>query len=112
LLERAVSAGVNQVSDPALDSTKRKELERQAMTLAVQDARLNAETLAQAAGVKLGAVRTLNASSGPPVIPMYRSKMVMADAAAAPPAPEASYQPGEMKFSASVSAEYDLLVGP
>jgi uncharacterized protein YggE len=43
---------------------------------------------------------------------MYRSKMVMADAAAAPPAPEASYQPGEMKFSASVSAEYDLLVGP
>jgi uncharacterized protein YggE len=42
---------------------------------------------------------------------MYRSKMVMADAAA-PPAPEASYQPGEMKFSASVSAEYDLLVGP
>jgi uncharacterized protein YggE len=112
LLERAVSAGVNQVGDPMLDSTKRKELERQAMTLAVQDARLNAETLAQAAGVKLGAVRTLNASSGPPVIPMYRSKMVMADAAAAPPAPEASYQPGEMKFSASVSAEYDLVVGP
>jgi hypothetical protein len=112
LLERAGSAGVNQVGDPMLDSTKRKELERQAMTLAVQDARLNAETLAQAAGVKLGAVRALNASSGPPVIPMYRSKMVMADAAAAPPAPEASYQPGEMKFSASVSAEYDLVVGP
>ena len=34
----------------------------------------------------------------------------MADAAAAPPAPEGSYQPGEMKFNASVSAEYDLVV--
>ncbi len=54
LIERAVSAGVNQVSDPVLDSTQRKQLERQAMTLAVQDARLNAETLAQAAGVGLG----------------------------------------------------------
>jgi uncharacterized protein len=109
LLERSVSAGVNQVSDPVLDSTKRKQLERQAMTLAVQDARLNAETLAQAAGVRLGAVRTLNTAASPPVMPMYRSKMVMADAAAAPP-PEATYQPGEMKFTASVNAEYDLLV--
>lgn len=110
LIERAVSAGVNQVSDPVLDSTQRKQLERQAMTLAVQDARLNAETLAQAAGVGLGAVRTMSASGAPPVMPMYRSKMVMADAAAAPPAPESSYEPGEMKFSASVGAEYDLVV--
>jgi uncharacterized protein YggE len=36
--------------------------------------------------------------------------MIMADAAAAP-APEATYQPGEMKFSASVAAEYDLVAG-
>jgi len=110
LIERAVTAGVNQVSDPALDSTQRKQLERQAMTLAVQDARLNAETLAQAAGVGLGAVRTMSASGAPPVMPMYRSKMVMADAAAAPPAPEGNYEPGEMKFNASVSVEYDLVV--
>ncbi len=109
LLERAVDAGVNQVNDPVLDSSKRKELERDAMTRAVQDARLNAETLARAAGVKLGAVRTLNASSSGPVLPMYKSRVMMADAAASP---EASYQPGDMKFSANVSAEYDLLVGP
>jgi len=110
LIERAVSAGVNQVSDPVLDSTQRKQLERQAMTLAVQDARLTAETLAKAAGVGLGGVRTISGSGAPPVMPMYRAKMMMSDAAAAPPAPEASYQPGEMKFSASVSAEYDLVV--
>lgn len=109
LLERAVDAGVNQVNDPVLDSSKRKDLEREAMTRAVQDARLNAETLARASGVKLGPVRTLNASTSGPVVPLYKSRMAMADAAAAP---EATYQSGEMKFSASVSAEYDLMVGP
>jgi uncharacterized protein YggE len=109
LLERAVDAGVNQVNDPVLDSSKRKSLEREAMAKAVEDARLNAETLAKAAGVRLGPVRMLNGSSSAPPMPMYRrGPMVMADAAAA--APAETYQPGEMKFSATVNAEYDLLV--
>ena len=111
LLERAVDAGANQVSGPVLDSSRRKELEREAMGKAVDDARLNAETLARAAGVRLGPVRSMNgAASGPPM-PMYRAQVAMADAAAAPP-PEATYQPGEMKFSANVNVEYDLIVGP
>jgi hypothetical protein len=108
LLERAVDAGVNQMGDPALDSTRRKELEREAMGRAVADARLNAEALARAADVRLGAVRTLNGAASAPPMPMYRTQAVMADAAAAP---EASYPTGEMKFSASVNAEYDLIVG-
>jgi uncharacterized protein YggE len=109
LLERAVDAGVNQVNDPVLDSSKRKSLEREAMAKAVEDARLNAETLAKAAGARLGPVRLLNGSTSGPPMPMYRrGPMVMADAAAAPPAE--TYQPGEMKFSAMVNAEYDLLV--
>lgn len=110
LVERAVDAGVNQMGDPVLDSSKRKELEREAMAKAVQDARLNAETLATAAGAKLGPVRTLNGSSSGPPMPMYRrGPMVMADAMAAAP-PAETYQPGDMKFSAAVNAEYDLLV--
>jgi uncharacterized protein YggE len=109
LLERAVDAGVNQVNDPMLDSSKRKSLEREAMAKAVDDARLNAETLARAAGVKLGPVRMLNGSASAPPMPVYRrGPMVMADAAAAPPAE--TYEPGEMKFNAMVNAEYDLLV--
>jgi uncharacterized protein YggE len=109
LLERAVDAGVNQVNDPVLDSSKRKSLEREAMARAVEDARLNAEALAKAAGVRLGPVRMLSGASSAPPMPMYRrGSMVMADAAAAPP--EETYQPGEMKFSAAVNAEYDLLV--
>lgn len=107
LMERAVSAGANQVGGASLDSTRRKELERRAMALAVQDARMNAETLARAAGAELGAVRALNASSTPPQMPMYR--MAAADMAAGAPPPEATYQAGDMTFSARVSAEYDLV---
>jgi uncharacterized protein YggE len=109
LLERAVDAGVNQVGDPVLDSSRRKELERQAMTRAVEDARLNAEALARAAGAKLGAVRTLAASAGTPPVPVYRAALAMTDAKMGP---EAAYQAGAMKFSASVNAEYDLITGP
>lgn len=111
LLERAVDAGANQVSGPVLDSSRRKELEREAMAKAVGEARLNAETLARAAGVRLGPVRTMNGGVSGPPIAMYRASVAMADAAAAPP-PEATYQPGEMKFSANVNVEYDLIVGP
>lgn len=109
LLERAVDVGVNQVGDPLLDSSRRKELEREAMARAVDDARLNAEALARAAGAKLGTVRTLNGSGSAPPVPVLRTSMAMADAKMAP---EATYQPGEMKFSANVNAEYDLVTAP
>lgn len=109
LMERAVDAGVNQVGDPALDSSRRKELEREAMAKAVEDARLNADALARAAGAKLGTVRSLSGSGNAPPVPMYRTAMAMADAKAGP---EASYQAGDMKFSANVNAEYDLVTGP
>lgn len=109
LLERAVDAGVNQVGDPLLDSSRRKEIERQAMAKAVEDARLNAETLATAAGVKLGPVRALNGTASAPPIPVDRAKMV-AMAADSEASPESTYQTGEMKFSAMVNAEYDLLI--
>ena len=40
---------------------------------------------------------------------MYRAAMAVADAKMAP---EATYQTGDMKFSANVNAEYDLVTGP
>ena len=48
-------------------------------------------------------------SGGTPPVPMYRAKLAQADMAAAP---EETYQTGEMKFSASVNAEYDLIPAP
>ena len=108
LLERAFAAGVNQIGDPQLDSSRRRDLEREAMGKAVADARLNAETLAKAAGARVGSPRTISASSAvtPPPMPM-RMKVMSAAAEAGDSAQ--SYQRGEMMFNASVQVEYDLV---
>lgn len=107
LLERAVDLGINQIGDPQLDSSKRRELERKALAEAVQDARLNAEAVAQAAGARLGPPRTITASSGfvPPPMPMRAKAMVAMEAGDA----SQSYQTGQMGFNATVQVQYDLI---
>jgi uncharacterized protein YggE len=107
LLERAFDLGINQVSDPQLDSSKRRELEREALAKAVQDARLNAEAVAKAANARLGAPRTISASSGfvPPPVPLRKQAMTaMAESDATQ-----TYHSGEMSFTGNVQVEYDLI---
>lgn len=109
LLERAVNLGINQIGDPQLDSSRRRDLEREALAKAVADAKLNAETLAQAAGAKLGPVRTVSASaeSSPPIVmPRVMAMKASAEALDAP----GTYQSGQLNFSANVRVEYDLTV--
>lgn len=108
LLEKSVSAGVNQVGGARLDSSLRKELERSALTQAVDDARLNADALARAAGAKLGPVQSLSTTGTMPV-PMYLERAKSVAAAPMADAAEQSYQSSEMKFMASVSAQFELL---
>ncbi len=105
LIERATTAGVNQVSPPQLDSTKRREVYRLALSNAYSDARANAVMLATAAGETLGTVLSISAGSTP-AVPLPRMRMqaeaVMADSGSE------SYVPGEIRFNASVSAVYEL----
>lgn len=105
LIERAISSGANQVSDPQLDSTKRREFERQALIAALDDARANAETLARAAGMDLGVVQSIATSQAamPRPMPMQRTQLMAAEAQAAE-----TYQAGMLTFSATVQAAYDL----
>ena len=110
LLERAVTAGANHVGGARLDSSKRKELEREAMTRAVEDARLDAEALARAASARLGTPYSLSASTAMPFQPKYMERAVMAQAADA--GAEQTYAPGEMKYTATVSAQYELISSP
>jgi uncharacterized protein len=109
LLERATDLGVNQLGDPRLDSSKRRELEREALAKAVADARANAEAVAKAAGAKLGAARTIAANSGhsAPPVPMMRAKVMAMEASDA----AQTYQSGQMTFTGNVQIEYDLVVG-
>ncbi len=109
LLEKSVSAGVNQVGGARLDSSRRKELERAALTQAVDDARLNAEALARAAGARLGPAQSLSASGAMPV-PMYAERAMSVAAAPMADVAEKTYQSSEMKFTASVSAQFELLM--
>jgi len=109
LLERAVDLGVNQLGDPELDSTRRRDLERQALTLAVEDARKNADIVARAAGAQLGPVRTLHTSAAvvaPPLRYQAMEARMASDAGGAE-----TYVTGDLRFTATVQAEYDLLVG-
>jgi uncharacterized protein len=109
LLERAVDLGANQIGDPRLDSSKRRDLEREALAKAVADAKLNAEAVARAAGARLGPPRTISATSGfvPPPMPMYTRAAKMEAASDA----SQSYQSGQMEFNGTVQVEYDLIPG-
>jgi uncharacterized protein len=109
LMESAFDLGVNQAGDPHLDSSKRRDLEREALAKAVADAKLNAEAVAKAAGARLGPPRTIAASSGfvPPPMPMMKAQMMRAEVAA--DSARQSYQSGQMNFTGSVQVEYDLI---
>ncbi len=110
LLERAVSLGANQVGDPLLESSRRRDLEREAMSLAIDDARLNAEAVARAAKASLGPVRTIDSSVTYRPIPIVSNQAVMARAASSDSHRAATYQTGQLTFSASVRVTYDLIV--
>jgi len=111
LLEKSTDLGVNQLGDPRLESSKRRDLERSALAKAVEDARLNAETVAKAAGARLGPARTISASSSFVPVPMQSRMKTMAMAADSAEASQ-TYQSGQMTFNGNVQVEYDLITGP
>jgi uncharacterized protein YggE len=107
LIEGAVNAGVNEVSPPELDNSQRRELARQALAAAATDARSNAQRIADTLGVKLGALRTIDAHSNqpPPPGPMMRMAAMSAESDGGA---GASYTPGEISVDAQVSATFDV----
>ena len=109
LIEGAIDAGVNQVSPPELDNSQRRELGRQGLAAAATDARSNAQRLADTLGLKLGALRNLEAHSnqGQPPRPMMRMAAMSAESDAG-----ASYTPGEISINAQVNASFDVIPAP
>lgn len=107
---RATKVGVNQVQAPQLESSKAQDIQRQALVKAAQDAQARAKLLAETLGMKLGAVHQINGadSSPPPPMPkamMMRGAMVSDGGGNA----EMGLSPGELRYSASVQAEFELL---
>lgn len=110
VIEGAIDAGVNEVSPPALDSSKAKELNRDALAAATADAKANAERIASSLGVKLGSVRTVVAGgSMPPPMPMQEVRLMSAAPMADMAGKAANYVPGEISFEGRVDATFDVI---
>jgi len=106
LIEGAIDAGVNQASPAELDSSRRAELLRDALAAAAEDARRNADRVATTLGARVGPVRQVTVGdSAPPPMPLPRGVMLAAEARGA----AATYQPGDVRFEARVTATFDLL---
>lgn len=104
LIEGAVDAGVNEVSPPQLDSSRRRELHREALAKAAEDARANAEVLATTLGASLGPVRSVSSADMVGIPRPMQARVMMAESADA----AATYQAGDIRFEARVNASFDL----
>ncbi|MBV9570443.1 MAG: SIMPL domain-containing protein [Alphaproteobacteria bacterium] len=100
-VDALVSSGANTLGDIAFSVRDAEPLQSQAREAAVKDAMARAETLARAAGVRLGPIQQISegGSAGPPQ-PMIR--MAMAADTMTPVAP------GEETVSASVSVSWEI----
>lgn len=106
LVERAMQAGVNQVSEPELRVQEPRRLHREALRLAAADAQANARVLAESLGAELGKVRRIDAheQGDGPVRPM---RMQMMESAAGGQG-EQTYQAGRITVRVRVSGEFEL----
>jgi uncharacterized protein len=99
VIDAAVAAGANQIYGPSFTKSDADELYREALGLAVSDARARAETLATAAGGRLGRVLSVNESSAAPVPLM--EKTAAADAGT-------PVVPGRLETTATVNVTFAL----
>ena len=83
LLDQVVSAGVTSIHGIQFELKKREEAEREALRLAVEDARARAEALAAGAGVRLQEIVRIEEHGDrgptPPPRPMMRTMAAEAD---------------------------------
>lgn len=105
--EAALGAGVTDAAPARFDTSRRAEIENEALTAAARDARARAEVLAAALGASVGSpVRISAAGALPPPMPAARGEMLMAaDAQSA----AQTYETGRIVVTARVTAEFRLL---
>lgn len=108
LLSDLVSAGITELTNTRLDTSRRQALQDEALVRAAADARRKAESIAAELGAGLGqvfSVTEVSANGGPS--PMVRGE-VMAMAADS----QSVFEPGTLAISRTVRAVFRLDVGP
>jgi uncharacterized protein YggE len=101
VLDAVVAAGSNQIYGISFGIDNETGVLNQARNRAIQDARARAELFAQAAGVKLGKLLSIQESGAAPQPPQPMMRMAIAESV-----PIAT---GEQELTASVSVTYELL---
>ena len=107
LMERSLAIGVNRVDPPSFASSRRDEIEHEALAAAAKDARARARVLAASLDAGLGPVRNIQSHGRAAPMPMPRAELMAADSRSGG---EQTYRPGEIVISASVSATFDLVL--
>ena len=106
LLDTAVQAGANTVNSIQFDVAEKDDALQQARAEAVEDAREQAQALAEAAGLTLGDIQSISFFDAQPY-PIFDGKgggggAMAAEQAAVP------IQPGQLTFSVNVTVTYEL----
>ena len=100
IIDAAVGAGANQVSGPSLTSADQQKLYRRALKAAIANARAKAATIASAAHLDLGSIRSISeASAAPFPVPLAGAKA----AGASTPV-----QPGTIQTEADVTVTFNV----
>lgn len=102
VLDATVSSGANRIDGLSFGLEDDAEIADRARAEAVKDARRKAEIYAEAAGVTLGDIRSINESAGGP-IPMYDMR-----AAAAPEAMSVPIERGQTTVIANVQIDWEI----
>jgi len=107
VLSAVIKSGATTVNGPDFEVDNRQAFERKALAAAYEDAHGKAAALAEAAGVKLGEILSMNPGQiGWPMPPRpYRMRAMAMDAAA--PAEE-PISAGEQTLSATVTVVYEF----
>ncbi len=105
LIDSAAAAGSNNIQGLSFDTTKRDEYRREALVKAVADAKTTAQTVTNAAGVKITQIFQISPSYDYPA-PVYRdlarNKVAFAEAASTP------IEAGEISIKASVNMVFGI----
>lgn len=106
LLDDVVAAGANSINSIQFDVADKTEAVKEARAKAVEDAKKQAQELADAAGVKLGEIQTISFYDNSP----YPSPMMYGGKGGGGGMAESAVPiaPGQLTISVSVSVSYEL----
>lgn len=104
LIDSAAEAGSNNIQGLTFDSTKRNDYRRDALVKAVKDAKTTAQTVANAAGVKITTIYQISPSYNYPT-PVYRDYAETRMASAPAPTP---IEAGEISIKANVNMVFGI----